>query len=195
MQARAVVVLSVAALLALLPPTPPATAAACPPASTGGRAEAWISIDGTRTPLKPVTYEHGGALIPPATNRAGGITGKPVGATSGTTIITWHVRYGPGCPGRMNDLATAPIGREFTLIARGGKSVRMEITSRTAAKKGRYRPSWFRPGGPYQVTLLTCDDLRGGTYRATAVTLASPVGTGPAEGAPPPATSPSPPSP
>lgn len=164
-----------AAILSLLLPVAPAAATPCPPASVGGPAVAWVFIGGTRTPLKPVDYDHGEALVPPATSRAGGITGKPVGARSGTTVIAWHVRFGPGCPGRMNSLASAPIGTQFTLQARGGEVVQLAITGRTEVKNGRYRPSWFRPGGPYSVTLLTCGDLRDGVFRTTVVTFAAPV--------------------
>lgn len=145
---------------------------ACQPPDIAAPVVATIEVSGRSTPLVAVRYKHGGVLKPPPTHRAGGITGKPVGAPSGTTIIAWHVRYGEGCDGRLNTLATAPVGTRFTLQATGGEPVTLEITGRKVVKQGNYKPAWFRPGGPYQVTLLTCDDYIG---RNTVATFAVPL--------------------
>ena len=139
---RPVAVAVVALLLGLLTPAS-AQAATCPPASVGGRTVAVVAVDGRRVPVKAVTFVDGGALNPPATNRAAGISirNKPLGAKRGASVIIWHVRYGPGCPGALNTLTTMPLGSTFTVAKVGRTPTTYEIAAREMVTKGTVKRS------------------------------------------------------
>lgn len=163
---------------------PSAEAADCPPASVGGTTVAVVTVGGTKVPVKAVTFVDGGALIPPATNRAAGISvrNRPLGAKEGASVIIWHVRFGPGCPGQLNPLTTMPLGSTFTVAKVGRTPVTYEIAAREMVTKGIVKRSWFRNGGLRKLVLITCADLTGGVFRGTTAVIAVPVP------APPPAT-------
>ena len=168
------------AAMALLPgliTAPAAEAADCPPASVGGKTIAVVTVDGTAVPVKAVTFVDGGALIPPATNKAAGISvrNRPLGSKKGASVIIWHVRYGPGCPGALNPLTTMPLGSTFTVEKVGRTPVTYQIAAREMVTKGIVKRSWFRNGGLRKLVLITCADLTGGVFRGTTAVIAVPV--------------------
>lgn len=149
----------------------------CPPVSIGGKPIGAISIDGRRVPLKSILRTPSGALNPPATNSAAGLDegGVPLDASQGTSVIAWHVRYGKGCPGALNRIATAPVGTRFTISTPQGGTREYEISGRDSAHSGRLPARWFRLDGPFRVGLFTCGDLRQGVFHSTVATFATPV--------------------
>jgi hypothetical protein len=155
----------------------PARAANCPPASVGGRTVATVTVDDRTVPVKAVTFVDGGALIPPATNRAAGISvrNQPLNARKGASVIIWHVRFGPGCPGALNDLTTMPLGSTFTVAKVGRTPATYEIAAREMVTKGTVKRSWFRNGGLRKLVLITCADFTGGVFRGTTAVIAVPV--------------------
>jgi hypothetical protein len=156
---------------------PLAQAAQCPPASVGGPTVGSVNVGEVSAPLKRVRYRNGGPLHPPASNQNAGIStvNAPIGASEGTSVITWHIRYGSGCPGTLNKLATLPVGSTFSVRMKNQPAVEYAITERTEVRKGRYKGAWFRPDGPHRLALFTCGDFRNGVYQSTVVTLAEPV--------------------
>lgn len=158
----------------------PAQAASCPPASVGGPAIGAIEVAGTSVPLKFVTYPLGGVLRPPATNQAAGVStlNAPLDATEGTSVLTWHVRYGPGCPGRLNGLLRLPVGGTFTISSLTTPPTEYRITRRLEVAKGNYRKEWFSPVGKRRVALFTCGDLRYERFHSTIAIFAEPVSKG-----------------
>jgi len=176
---RAVVVLASCAIgLAAVPlMAEPAHAVDCPPSTVGGPTVARISLGDVVVPVKNVSYTNGGVLRPPPTNKAAGLStvNTPLGASEGTTVLAWHVRYGPGCYGLLNPLLTKPIGSTFK-VGRVGKPMRTyAITKRVTVPRGQYRWEWFRVDGPYRLALFTCTGYRDGVFRNTTVVFASPV--------------------
>ncbi len=164
----------------------PAQAASCPPASIGGPAVASIKVGKKTVPVKSVTYKKGGPLLPPATNQAAGLSRRnaPLHAKKGSTVITWHVRYGPGCPGTLNALTTLPIGTTFTVGKVGKTPKTYQIARREIVKKGVLKKRWFSTTGPRRLTLITCNDLQGSRFVRTMVVIATPVTTTPTTTAP-----------
>jgi hypothetical protein len=157
----------------------PADARTCPPASIGGPTVAEMKVKGKVVPVKSVTFRKGGALNPPETNQAAGISARnqPLRAKTGATVITWHVRYGEGCPGALNALTTMPIGSTFSIGAVGKTPRTYQISSRVTVPKGVLKRSWFRHDGPKRLVLITCNDLRGGVFARTMAIIATPVPT------------------
>lgn len=149
----------------------------CPSPRVGGRTVAWIEVDGTKVPIKRVPFRRGQPLHPPDTNQAAGLSlgHAPLSARDGTTVITWHVRFGPGCNGTLNPILKKPIGTTFTVRAVGKEPKTYQIAARHEVRKGRYRGAWFRQTGPHQLALFTCAELKGGEFRNTAVIIANPV--------------------
>lgn len=191
------ILMALAVLAGMMAVAPASQARAnCPPPSVGGRTVAWISVSDTRVPVKAIDFRRGQALHPPDTNQAAGVSRghAPLSATIGTTVITWHVRYGVGCDGSLNPVLDEPIGATFTVRPVGKPARQYRITSRHTVMKGAYRAAWFRQQGPHQLALFTCAGLRGGKFRKTTVILAEPVTQGQppqpqaATGASPPAT-------
>jgi hypothetical protein len=154
-----------------------AKAANCKPKSVGGPSVGQVTVGDTRVPLKKVSFKPGGALIPPATNRAAGISTlhARIGARFGTTVIAWHVWYGRECPGTLNSLRRLPIGSTFEIQRKGGKPITLKITERVSVPRGQYLDEWFRPDGPYQVAFFTCGGLRNGVHTTNVVVIAVPV--------------------
>lgn len=169
---------------------PPAEAANCPPSSIGGPAVAQMNVRGKNVLVKRVTFRNGGVLLPPATNLAAGISARnaPLSAKKGSTIITWHVRYGVGCDGILNPLITMPIGTTFTINAVGKPAKTYQIAYRESVLKGHLKRSWFRTTGRHRLVLITCDDLNGGVFRRTMAIVAIPAPVAPV--VPPPLTPP-----
>lgn len=156
---------------------PHAEAARCPSEAVGGSPIGWVEFDGKKVPIKPVTYPAGGTLAPPNSAKVAGLSKRhrPLLAGQGTTVLAWHVRYGQGCYGALNDLLSKPLGSTFTVTKRGGGSRVYQITDRKAVVKGRYRPEWFRIQGSPQLSMFTCSDLRNGKFRKTTALFAVPV--------------------
>jgi hypothetical protein len=167
----------VASLLLGLVTAGPARASSCPPASVGGRTVAVVAVDGRSVPVKAVTFVDGGALNPPPTNRAAGISvrNRPLGAKKGASVIIWHVRFGPGCPGALNALTTMPLGSTFTVAKAGHAPTTYEIAAREMVTKGTVKRSWFSNGGLRKLVLITCADFAGGVFRGTTAVIAVPV--------------------
>lgn len=155
----------------------PAQANSCPPSSVGGRTVARIKVGSLVVPVKSVTYRSGGVLNPPATNQAAGLSSvnMPLDSSEGTAVLTWHVRYGPGCYGTLNRLMTMPIGSTFQVGATGKHLRTYKITQRVTVPKGQYRWQWFRADGPYRIALFTCSGFRNGVFHNTVAIFASPV--------------------
>jgi hypothetical protein len=173
---RPVAVAVTTLLLGLIAPAP-AQARDCPPASVGGRTVAVVTVEGRTVPVKAVTFVDGGPLNPPETNQAAGISvrNKPLGAKRGSSVIIWHVRYGPGCPGALNRLTTLPLGSTFTVATVGRAATTYEIAAREMVTKGTVKRSWFRNRGLRKLVLITCADLSGGVFRGTTAVIAVPV--------------------
>lgn len=192
---KRVVTLTIMALLATLLATlvgsAPAEARSCPPSSVGGKTVAVMKVRGKTVPVKRVTFRNGGALLPPATNQAAGISVRNarLNAKRGSTVITWHVRYGVGCNGTLNALITMPIGSTFTVGAVGKTPKTYQISKRVSVPKGRLKRAWFRSTGRHRLVMLTCDDYAGGVFRRTMAIIAKPIPT------PPPAPEPTAPAP
>lgn len=167
------------ALVASLVTALPAQARSCPPPTVGGKTIATITVGSKVVPVKSVTYKKGQALVPPATNQAAGLSrrNQPFGAKRGNTIVTWHVRYGVGCPGALNALTTLPIGTQFTVKPGKKKPVlTYQILRRESVKKGGHKRSWFKQTGKPRLVLLTCADFDGkNTFRKTMAIFAAPV--------------------
>jgi hypothetical protein len=167
----------VACLVATVLQAPSVSASPCPSDSVGGKPVGWIEVDGTKVPIKPVSYPAGGELAPPRSNKVVGLSTRHRGlfASSGTTVLTWHVRYGEGCYGTLNPLLDKPEGSTFTVTDKSGVSKQYVITGQKTVPKGRYQPEWFRDQGSPQLSLFTCSDLRQGKYRKTTAIFAVPV--------------------
>lgn len=155
----------------------PAQAANCPPSSIGGPAVGTVKVGNRSIPLKPVTYRKNGPLYPPATNQAAGLSvrNKKLTAKTGKSVITWHVRYGVGCNGTLNNVLTAPIGSYFSVKMKGQKPIYFQILKKDSVKKTRLKASWFARTGPHRLVLLTCDDLVGSVFRRTQAVIAKRV--------------------
>lgn len=171
------IVAAVGVLLLTLIGAAPARADGCPPASIGGAAVARIKVKGTTVPVKPITFRDGGNLDPPHTNKAAGISLRNAKLTAkhGATVITWHVRYGPGCYGTLNALTTIPIGSTFRVGKIGVSPRTYRIVSRETVPKGVLKKSWFSNSGRHRLVLITCNDLVGGYFRRTMAIIAVPV--------------------
>jgi CshA-type fibril repeat protein len=148
----------------------------CPDASVGGRAVATITVSGITVPIKAVSLSSTGVLEPPASNAVAAVSTDHAGlnAKQGTSVLTWHARYGVGCPGSLNSLLTLPEGSTFS-IRNGTTTTDYEITRQETVAKGDHRASWFGQGGPHRLVLLTCNGLRDGKFTQTTAIFARPV--------------------
>ena len=170
----------------------PAEARTCPPASTGGPTVAEVKVGKRTVPVKRVTFRNGGVLNPPATNLAAGLSARnqKLSAKKGASVITWHVRYGPGCDGALNSLITLPMGSTFTVGAVGKTPRWYKIVKRETVPKGKLKRSWFSHGGRKRIVLITCADYAGGVFRRTmgitAIPIPAPVTPSPTAAVPPP---------
>lgn len=164
-----------AAVLAL--PMPAASASPCPPASAGGEPIGWITVGDERVPIKPVDFTRSGALDPPPSNRVAGASVRhaPLASSTGTSVLTWHVRYGQGCPGRLNEILDLPIGSTFDVETKDGRTTSYAITGRDVVRRGAHRAEWFDQEGPRRLSLFTCAGLVNGRYTKTLVVFAEPV--------------------
>jgi len=158
-------------------PVPVAYASPCPPASAGGESIAWITVGDERVPIKPVTLSRTGALDPPPSNRVAGVSVRhaPLASPTGTSVVTWHMRYGQGCPGRLNDLVDLPIGSTFSVETKDGSTTRYAITGREVVPRGSHRAEWFDQRGPRRLSLFTCAGLMNGRFTKTLALFAEPV--------------------
>lgn len=156
---------------------PVAGAAQCPSKAVGGAPVGWVNVDDVKVPIKPVSYPAGGELAPPDSNKVAGMSTRhrPLLAKQGTTVITWHVRYGPGCDGTLNPLLDKKKDDTFTIVKKGGATQTYRIVSQTTVPQGKYKAEWFRTEGPPQLALFTCNDYRKGKFRKTTAIIAVPV--------------------
>ncbi len=190
---KRIIVVTTLVLMAGLVGWTPASAATCPPASLGGPAVGYVKAGKAKVALKSITYKRGGALDPPATNKVAGISKRSakIGAKRGTTIITWHVRYGYGCNGKLNTVLKMPIGSTFTAQKLGKEPITYRIVKKVTVPKGKHKRSWFTLAGKPRLILLTCADLTGGKFISTTAVIAVPVP--PAPVTPPPSEQAAPP--
>lgn len=174
---RRVAAIAAVALAGSLLTAAPAEARDCPPASTGGPTVAEVKVGSRTVPVKRVTFRNGGVLNPPATNLAAGLSARnqKLSAKKGASVITWHVRYGPGCDGALNSLIALPIGSTFTVGAVGKTPRWYTIVKRETVPKGKLKRSWFSHGGRKRIVLITCADYAGGVFRRTMGITAVPV--------------------
>ncbi len=149
----------------------------CPSSEVGGEPIAWITADGVTVPIKRVTYPAGGVLAPPASAKVAGLSARHAGldAKRGTSVLTWHVRYGPGCDGDLNVLLGKRPGDTFTIRTVDGGSTTYRIDREVTVPKGRYPGAWFDQSGPHRLALFTCNDLRRGKFTKTTAIFAAPV--------------------
>lgn len=176
--ATSLVLLLVASLGPSLLVTAPASAAKrCPSAAVGGSTVGTISVDGLVVELKRARLSAGGVLDAPPSARIAALVSDylPLAATSGTTVILWHSRYGVGCNGTLNVLFDKQAGDTFVLSDATGATREYRIAKVTVVAKGKYREDWFREDGPRQITLVTCTGLSGGVFRKNLVITAVPV--------------------
>jgi len=152
------------------------TPAQCPSATIGGNPIASITVDGVTVPIVSVNYPAGGVLEPPATNKIAAVSNRhaSLDASTGTSVLVWHVRYGPGCYGTLNVLLHQRIGSTFTIRTAHGKTT-YAITARKDVPQGHYPASWFGQGGAHRLVLFTCTGLVDGNFTRTVATFAQPV--------------------
>ena len=164
-------------LLITLVPALPAHAKSCPSAALGGAPVGWVELDGVSVPVKAVNYPAGGQFDPPASNQVVGLSARhrPLLSKQGTTVLSWHVRYGVGCDGLLNPLMTKPLGSTFVVKNIKGQAETYKIFNRVTVAKGAYRPEWFQLDGDPRIALFTCTDLRQGKYRKTMGIFAKPI--------------------
>jgi hypothetical protein len=154
-----------------------ASATRCPGPNVGGTTIGWIEVDEKRVPLKAVKYAAGGELDPPASAAVAGVSSRhrPLLAKQGSTVIAWHVRFGPGCQGALNPLLNKKVGDTFDIVTIDGERQTYALVERRSIKRGAYQPEWFRTNGSPQVSLFTCSDLRNGRFQKTTALFAEPV--------------------
>ena len=151
-----------------------AMATDCPTARVGGPAVGWVTVGDARVPLKPIRFASGESLELPGSSKVAGLSRVHAtpGASLGTSVIAWHVRYGRGCPGSLNVLLSAPVGTTFDVQLRHGEPVTYRIVGRSSVPRGRYPVQWFDQVGEHRVVLLSCADLWNGAFRRTVATFA-----------------------
>ncbi|CAB4914349.1 unannotated protein [freshwater metagenome] len=151
--------------------------ATCPSPTVGGKPTAWITLGGRTIPVKNIALAADGSLTPPASNLVAGLSTDhaALGAKVGTSVISWHVRYGSGCDGALNSLLTAPVGTTFTVKPRNGAPIEYRITEQLTVPKGTIERKWFSAEGPHRLTLLTCNGLKNGEFTQTTYIGAEPV--------------------
>ena len=152
-------------------------ASTCPSPTVGGKPTAWITLGGRTIPVKNIALAADGSLTPPASNLVAGLSTDhaALGAKVGTSVISWHVRYGSGCDGALNSLLTAPVGTTFTVKPRNGAPIEYRITEQLTVPKGTIERKWFSANGPHRLTLLTCNGLKNGEFTQTTFIGAEPV--------------------
>ena len=151
----------------------------CPSDAVGGPAVGTVRVGDVHVPIKAFAYQAGGVMRPPGSNHVAGVSlrHRSLDAKHGTTVIAWHVRYGPSCDGDLNALLDLPVGERFTIRSASGAKTTYEITERVTVDKGDYPRSWFRLDGPKRLALFTCADLINGQFTSTTATFARPVTT------------------
>lgn len=151
--------------------------ARCPDEVPGGVPVAWITVDGVTTPIKKVSYPSGGILQPPASNQVAAVSTRhaPLGSVRGTSVLTWHVRYGPGCDGTLNELLAKARGETFTIKTINGRTTTYAITDRVTVNQGDYERAWFDQSGPHRLALFTCAGFRDGRFTKTTAIFAQPI--------------------
>jgi hypothetical protein len=177
---RTLLVAALAATVTMATPVvtaTPSAAASCPSTSVGGQEIGSVGFGQRTVPVKSVTYPAGGVLTPPPSAKVAGVSDlhRPLRARRGSTVITWHVRYGKGCPGSLNPLLTMKPGKKFRVTDERGRQRTYEVDEQIRVPRGQYDPKWFQLDGPRRLTFMTCTDLKKGEFRKTAVVIASPV--------------------
>lgn len=169
--------ITASAALSLLGVNAAQAAAHCPDTSVGGKTIGWVKVDGQATPIKEINYPRGGELNPPDSAVVAGISQRhrSLMAQEGTTVLTWHVRFGTGCDGSLNKLLKKPMGYQFRIEKLNGETEAYQLVDRATVPKGKYRASWFRKQGSPQLALFTCTGWRDGAFRNTTALFAEPV--------------------
>lgn len=156
---------------------PSSLAANCPPSSVDGKTVGRISVGDVKVPVKNVDYPEGEALSPPKSplNAGVSIRHQPLSATSGSTIIVWHINYN-GCQGKLNVINSKKPGYVFKVKDEAGKVQKYAVTSKYQVKKGNYKSEWFMLTGPRQLVMVTCiGKVIDRHYLDNLVVIATPV--------------------
>lgn len=156
---------------------PASTAAICPPTSVDGKTIGTISVGKVKVLVKNVDYPEGEALSPPKSPLNAGISirHQPLSATSGSSIIVWHINYN-GCQGKLNVINSKKKGFTFKVKDEAGKIQKYAVTSKYQVRKGNYKSEWFMLTGPRQLVMVTCiGKVVDGHYLDNLVVIATPV--------------------
>lgn len=153
------------------------SASTCPSASVGGAAVGRFTVGAVSVPIKRAAMSAAGVLDPPPSALIASVVTdfQPLKATSGSTVILWHSRYGAGCNGTLNVLMHRRIGDQFSITDGAGTTRAYAISAMITVPKGHYKASWFRATGPRQLSLITCTDLVNGVFLKNLVILAVPA--------------------
>lgn len=116
-------------------------------------------------------------MDPPSSPANAGVSARhnPLSATSGSSIVTWHVNYN-GCAGALNPITKKDIGFTFSIKDEKGESTKYKIVENYTVPKGSYLPEWFELTGPRQIVLVTCTGkFVKGHYQDNLVLIARPA--------------------
>lgn len=147
------------------------------PGVVGGPTVEWITVAQVTVPIKAVSMTESGVLAPPDSAKVAAVSTRhaSLDAATGTSVLTWHARFGAGCDGDLNVLLDQPTGSTFTITTLDGQATRYRITDQVSVAKGRHQAAWFAQTGPRRLTLLTCDGLTGDRFTRTAAIFATPL--------------------
>ena len=167
---------SVIAALTIIP-IHVASAVPCNPVKPTGKTVGQISAGSVSMPIKPFNYPAGGIMEPQKTTLAAAVSirHQPLSATSGTSVIVWHINYS-GCNNALNILTAQSVGFKFKVIDENGDVKTYAISKRYKVTKGDYKESWFDLIGPRKLLLATCAGaFKNGHYEDNVVILAKPL--------------------
>ena len=127
--------------------------------------------------IKKVRMSADGELDAAPSNKVASVVTdwRPLSATSGTTVLLWHSRFGAGCNGTLNVLFDKRIGDTFKIVDAKGTATVYEVAAINTVAKGKYWDAWFRYDGPRQLTLVTCTGLLDGEFTQNYVITAVPA--------------------
>jgi LPXTG-site transpeptidase (sortase) family protein len=125
-----------------------------------------------------------GSLLPPSDPQQLGWwkEGQPVGAQSGSAVVTGHTVHTGG--GALDHLDKLVVGDSVRVRTDAGwiRYVVQRTRIYSTAQLARDAKDVFALDGPGRVVLLTCDDWNGEFYESNAVVFATPVDDQPAAG-------------
>jgi hypothetical protein len=156
---------------------PQANADPCPSDRVGRGFGGYVQAAGARVPIRMVRPDAQGALSPPDSHRVAGLSTAhaQLDAAEGTSVLTWHRRFGSGCWGSLNGLVDAPMGTVITIDIPGAEPRQFRLSQRATVPRDRIRRAWTRAYGPHRLLLVTCTDFRDGAFQRTVAMLAEPV--------------------